>query len=133
MDILLSIRPKHIKAIAQGKKKYEFRKVRFRNIIDRVYIYATYPTQRIVGYFGVGKIVEGHPDRLWETLYQDSGMDKGEFSSYYGNYKYGFAIEIKQVVFFDTPINPKELIHNFIPPQSFRYITSETVGLVHKN
>ena len=57
MDVLLSIRPKHVKAIEQGKKKFEFRKVIFRKSVERIYIYETSPTSQIVGFFEVGSII----------------------------------------------------------------------------
>ena len=123
MDVLLSIRPKHVKAIEQGKKKYEFRKVIFRRTVERIYIYETSPTRQIVGYFEVGNIIEDCPDRLWSTLHNDSGVSESDFLAYYGQSQHGFAIEIKNAVFFKTPIEPRHLSQGFIPPQSFRYVT----------
>ena len=129
MNVLLSIKPKHVKAIEEGKKKYEFRKVIFRKSVDRIYIYETYPTQRIVGYFKVGNIIEDCPDWLWSALHSESGVSESDFLAYYGQSQTGFAIEIKNAVFFKTPIEPRKLSSDFIPPQSFRYVTETELAL----
>jgi hypothetical protein len=47
--------------------------------------------------------------------------------AYYGQSQHGFAIEIKNAVFFKTPIEPKDLSQDFIPPQSFRYFTETSI------
>lgn len=130
MNVILSIRPKYVRAIELGTKLYEFRKVRFRKDIERVYIYATSPTQRIVGRFDVGKIIEGHPKSLWEALYQVAGMSEVDFFTYYRQSDMGLAIEIKQVLFFQSPIDPKSLSRDFSPPQSFRYVSGEAISHV---
>jgi len=135
MDVLLSIRPKHVKAIEQGKKKFEFRKVIFRKSVERIYIYETSPTSQIVGFFEVGNIIEDCPNRLWSTLHSDSGVSESDFLAYYGQSQHGFAIEIKNAVFFKTPIKPKDLNQRFIPPQSFRYINQtdfNSPGIIDK-
>jgi predicted transcriptional regulator len=53
MNVLLSIKPKYVKAILNGTKKYELRKSAFRckEDIERVYIYATSPVKKIVGIY----------------------------------------------------------------------------------
>ena len=135
MNVLLSIRPKHVKAIEQGKKKFEFRKVIFRKSVERIYIYETSPTSQIVGFFEVGNIIEDCPNRLWSALHSDSGVSESDFLAYYGQSQHGFAIEIKNAVFFKTPIKPKDLNQRFIPPQSFRYINQtdfNSPGIIDK-
>jgi hypothetical protein len=50
MDVLLSIKPKYVKPILEGEKKYEFRKVIFRNpAVSRVFIYSSAPSLRSAG------------------------------------------------------------------------------------
>jgi predicted transcriptional regulator len=124
MDVILSVKPIHVKAIQLGRKQYEFRKNIFRKSVDRVYIYATSPVKRIEGYFNVGKIVEDRPTLLWEAFNKYAGVTKSEFFSYYGQRDKGFAIEIKDAVFFTYPLEPRYLPRDFSPPQSFRYIST---------
>ena len=126
MNVLLSIKPKYVKVIMNGTKRYEFRKTIFRsNDIEEVYIYSTYPVKKIVGKFTIGKIIDDHPDRLWEEFRDFSGLDEKEFFSYFKGSKRGFAIEIENVEKFSNPINPKDIIPDFTPSQSFCYLAEE--------
>ena len=62
MNVILSIRPTFCKLIFSGQKLYEYRKKLFtRADIDRVYIYATKSTCRIVGYFTIDHVIEDSP------------------------------------------------------------------------
>jgi type I restriction enzyme S subunit len=123
MHALLSIKPKHVESIIQGQKKYEFRKSIFKGKeIEKVYIYATSPTQRVVGTFMVGEIIKDHPRNLWSRLKGYSGLDELEFFSYFAGPEIGFAIQIKNVQEFEHPLNPRDFIPNFTPPQCFRYL-----------
>jgi len=62
------IRPKYIEEIIKGNKRYEFRKSIFKKNVDVVWIYATSPTKKIVGTFGIGKIIKDTPKNLWKNL-----------------------------------------------------------------
>jgi hypothetical protein len=69
MNVLLSIKPRYVEAILKGDKRYEFRKNIFRNKdVENVYIYATSPVKKLVGFFKVGNILEDHPVCLWDQL-----------------------------------------------------------------
>ena len=64
MDVLLSIKPKYVKSIIEGEKRYEFRKTIFKNReINRIYIYSSSPVKKIVASFVIGTILEDHPSR----------------------------------------------------------------------
>jgi hypothetical protein len=53
--VLLSIKPKYVKSIIEGDKRYEFRKTIFKNReINRIYIYSSSPVKKIVGTFEIG-------------------------------------------------------------------------------
>jgi predicted transcriptional regulator len=123
MNVLLSVKPKYAELIMKGSKKYEFRKVVFNNkYIEYVYIYSSSPVKKIVGIFRIGTIIEDRPLSLWDQLKGYSGMEVDEFFDYFENRKIGFAIEIKDVKRFEDPLDPKDLIPRFVPPQSFCYI-----------
>jgi predicted transcriptional regulator len=130
MNILLSIKPKYAESIMNGKKRYEFRKVAFKkNYINVIYIYSTSPVKMIIGAFRVGDIIEDRPAILWERLSKFSGLNKQEFFDYFANSEKGFAIEIRNVERFNDPVDPREAIPNFVPPQSFCYVNfSLTAG-----
>lgn len=123
MNIILSIKPKYVRLILNGEKKYEFRKSIFsENYVRIAYIYATHPIRKLVGLFEIGRIIRDCPKGLWDRLGLYSGMNEAEFFDYFQDAKIGFAIEITHVEIFDCQCDPKELIPGFTPPQSFCYL-----------
>ncbi|MDD3149923.1 MAG: hypothetical protein PHV68_03735 [Candidatus Gastranaerophilales bacterium] len=128
MSVLLSIKPKYVKEIIEGKKLYEFRKAIFRKKTDKIIVYESSPTKKIIGEFLVGKIIEDTPKNLWDNLRECSGIEEKEFFSYFRNKKLGFALEIKKFIEYKNPINPYKEFKNFTPPQSFCYFEEQKVS-----
>jgi type I restriction enzyme S subunit len=122
MNVLLSIKPKYVELIKCGFKKYEFRRRIFRkNGNCRVFIYSTSPVKKIVGTFDVPIIYEGRPSRIWEMFGKHSGLSKPEFFHYFDSSATAFALEIKNFLPFQKPIDPSEHYSGFRPPQSYCY------------
>ena len=48
-NMLISINPQHVENIFNGTKKYEYRKIRCKQDVDKIIIYSTYPIKKIVG------------------------------------------------------------------------------------
>ena len=125
MNVILSIRPNFCKMIFSGQKKYEYRKRVFkRTDIDKVYIYASKPICKIVGYFTIAAMIEDSPNNMWKMTHEGSGISKEYFDAYFRGCDMAHAIAIGEVVKFDTPIDPKEVIKNFTAPQNYRYVCS---------
>jgi type I restriction enzyme, S subunit len=122
MNVLLSIKPRYIEEIIKGNKKYEFRKSIFCKPVDRIWIYASRPTKKIIGSFEVNKVMRDTPINLWNTLNHHAGISESEFFEYFSDSKFGFAIEIQNFTPLETPIDPSTFSTTFVPPQSFRYI-----------
>jgi predicted transcriptional regulator len=123
MDVLLSIKPRFVAAIIDGRKKYEFRKNKFsKNDINRLYMYSTATIKKIIGIFKITEVIEDSPSALWDRLKDQAGISEDEFFEYFRNKEKGFALEIKEVERFEKPLDPKILFPNFVPPQSFCYI-----------
>ncbi len=123
MDVLLSIKPKYVRSIIEGGKRYEFRKTIFKNReIDLIYIYSSSPVKKIIGSFEVGGILEDHPRELWDNVKEYAGIDDRDFFSYFEGKSRAFAIEIQNLQEFNDPIDPYETIPGFVPPQSYRYM-----------
>jgi predicted transcriptional regulator len=80
--------------------------------------------KKIVGSFAVKTIFEDDPKSLWSKFGDFSGLNEHEFFDYFNGIKKGFAIEIKDVQTF-SPFNPKAVIPNFHPPQSYCYLRHE--------
>jgi len=121
MKVILSIKPKYVERILSGKKKYEFRKVIFKEPVDEVIIYASSPVKKFVATFKIGAIIKDEPSSLWIKCNGDSGIAKNEFFEYFKDQNYGFAIKIEKLIKFDQPIHPKKIDSDFIAPQSFKY------------
>ena len=123
MNVILSILPKFCKLIISGQKMFEYRKKVFtRSDIDRVYIYASKPISRIVGYFTIDEVLENSPSNIWKITYKGSGISKEYFDAYFKNCDMAHAIKIGEVVKLDNPIDPKEVIKDFHAPQNFMYV-----------
>jgi len=123
MDVLLSIKPRYVKSIIDGEKRYEFRKSVFRNhLVSRVYIYSTSPVKKIVASFEIGNILEDRPADLWENVKDFAGIDDRDFFEYFAGKSRAFAIEIQDLHEFPEPIDPRETIPGFVPPQSYCYM-----------
>lgn len=125
MTILLSIKPKYVKEILNGSKKYEFRKSIFKKYDknELVFIYSSYPVKRIVGTFSVGDIIENCPKILWNEFKNVSGIKESEFFKYFKEKDKGYAIQINKLNEFKNPVNPKDINPDFRAPQSFCYIS----------
>jgi len=123
MNVIFSIKPKYVKEIIDGKKKYEFRKaIPKSNTIESAFIYSSAPTQKIVGKFKPGKVICDTPENLWAQLYRWAGINEEEFFTYFEGKKTGFAIAIDELHVFEPPIDPEKLRKDFVPPQSFCYV-----------
>lgn len=128
MKILLSIKPEFVKEIFTGNKKFEYRKSIFKKAeVKSVVIYATMPIGRIVGEFSIEKILQDTPSRLWKDTSSKSGISKGYYDSYFKGRNKAYALQIGELIEYENAINPYELIDNFMPPQSFKYITDENM------
>jgi len=121
--VLLSIKPKYVRAILNGTKKYEFRKQIFRDRSrDIIFIYSSSPEKKIVARFRIGEIKEGRPDSLWEEFRDTSGLSEQEFFEYFSGKENGYAIGIEDLEEFAEPKDPYEMFDKFVPPQSFCYV-----------
>jgi predicted transcriptional regulator len=131
MNIILSIKPEFCDALLQGKKSYEFRKRIFkkRDGIEHVFVYSTYPIQKIVGAFTIDSILHDNPQTLWKKCKDGAGISKEFFFSYFGTHSKGYAIKVDEILRFE-PIDPKSVVPDFNPPQSFCYTNHTLQNLI---
>lgn len=126
MKVLLSIKPQYVQEIINGNKKFEYRKRIFKQNVDSVVIYSTMPVGKIIGEFKIDKIINDSPKELWNQTCSFSGISKDSFLEYFSGRNDGFAIQIKEFVQYSKPINPKEILDNFVAPQSYKYIYGDS-------
>ena len=121
MNLLISIKPEFVKKILAYEKLYEFRKSIFKEDVDKIFIYSTYPVKKIVGYFEVNEIICESPQELWNSFSEVSGISKKDFFKYYANSNKGFAIKIDNLHIFEEYIDMSQY-DDFRAPQSFCYV-----------
>ena len=123
MNVLLSIKPQYVKEILEGRKKYEFRKAIYKTQnVKNIYIYSSAPEQKIVAKFTPTKVIEDSPEKLWQKYKKTAGINQKDFFEYFAGKSSGYAIAIDSLQVFKEPINPSDVLDNFTPPQSFRYV-----------
>ena len=111
MDAIFSLKPYFAEAILDGSKTVELRTVAPAKPVERVWIYATAPQMKIMGYFRPGDIRHATAEDCKRAQVPD--VDPSKF----------FAIDICEPVTLEPPINPRELDLHYLwlSPQSWRY------------
>jgi len=122
MKVLLSIKPEFANKIFDGTKKFEFRKVIFKNPnVKTVIVYASSPIQQVIGEFEIDYIFSHSPSALWKLTEKYSGISKDFFFEYFANRAIAHAIKIKTITKYTKPLCIKDDF-NVSPPQSFVYL-----------
>lgn len=119
--ILLSINPEHIENIFNGNKKYEYRKVRCKQEVEKIIIYSTYPVKKIVGEATVERILESSPKKVWKATSKKAGINLKFFNQYYEGRDTAIAYELSNVIKYNKPKELKSYGLK-IAPQSFVYV-----------
>lgn len=119
--ILLSVKPKYVRAILQGEKKFEYRKRLAKEAISYVYIYCTAPVKKVVARVYVEDFLSNTPVALWEETKAASGISHSEFQDYFCDCEITHAYKLGEVEEFKYS---KDLSDFGVAasPQSFVYI-----------
>lgn len=114
--IYISIKPKFVELILEGKKNHEFRKYIPNKKFNRIYIYETIPKSRIKYVIDIAKI-SIYPEKI-----DTQGIGNIDFNK--GMKKSKYAYKLGKIYFLKDEIGLKELksIFHFVPPQSFAYV-----------
>jgi predicted transcriptional regulator len=120
--VLLSIHPEFAAAILDGHKRYEFRRVIFKEAVDEVVVYATLPVAKVVGSFRIDDIYEDTPGALWARTKAVAGVTKEKFDNYFKDRSRAFAIKVTKPRRFAAPKPLSAYLASKVPPQSFCYI-----------
>lgn len=124
MVALLSIKPKFVALIFDGTKKFEFRRVIFKNPVKKVVVYCSAPVRLIVGEFEVDGVLTASLDELWRATKHGSGISPDLFYSYFSEKENGHAIKIGNVHRYHIP-KPLNDVYSAPPPQSFAYLNPD--------
>jgi predicted transcriptional regulator len=124
MKVLLSIKPEYATKIFTGEKKYEYRKIIFKNKnVQRVVVYASSPMRKVIGEFEIDEIISEHPDVIWEKTYKYSGISKNIFERYSNSKDVIHAIRIGKYKLYRKKISLKDKFNIAFAPQSFVYLS----------
>ena len=118
---LLSIRPQYAEAIFQGQKRFEFRRTKFKRVVDVVVVYTTSPVCMVVGEFDVRDMISDDVSRLWKRTHRTAGIDPERFFAYFSGRSIGHAIAIGDVRRYAEPRDLGES-YGVRAPQSFIYL-----------
>lgn len=122
MKVLLSIKPEFAYKIFDGSKKYEFRKVIFKNPhVRTVVVYASSPVQQVIGEFDIDVIWSLDPEEIWNKTKKFSGISEKFFYDYFADRDVAHAIKIKNVRRYRKPLDINKDF-NVTPPQSYVYL-----------
>lgn len=122
MKVLMSIKPEFASKIFDGSKRYEFRRMIFKQpSVTKVVVYASSPVQMVIGEFEIDHILQHHPKELWNLTRKDAGISKDYFMEYFGTKDVGYAIRIKTSRLYRKPKCLKADF-NLKPPQSYLYL-----------
>jgi predicted transcriptional regulator len=122
MNVLLSIKPEFANKIFDGTKKYEYRRVVFKNKkVNKIIVYASAPVSKVIGEFDFEKVLQDKPELLWQSTKNDSGITKEYFCKYFNGKETGFAIKVNNTYRYKKPLNLAKA-YGLRPPQSFCYL-----------
>ena len=95
--MLLSINPEHVENILNGKKRYEFRKVRCKSDVNKIVIYSTAPQKMIVAEVDIEAIIEDNVGEVWRKTRDFAGISYQFFLAYYKGKKRAIAYKLGAV------------------------------------
>lgn len=118
---LVSIKPEFVTSILSGEKKYEYRKIKFRQDVDSILIYSTSPVMKVVAEVKLIGIIEGSPEEVWQKTENGSGINKSFYDVYYNGKECAVALCLGKVNIFKKA-KPLSSYNIKTPPQSFLYL-----------
>ena len=130
--LLLSIRPRFVEQILEGKKTVELRRLRPRILPGQpLLIYCTVPVKALSAVAWTSGVLVAPPVLLWQQTRSIAGVSREEFDAYFAGAKAAFGLQLSSKLAIRKPVplsTLKQLIPGFHPPQSFRYLTADQVA-----
>ncbi|WP_109211328.1 MULTISPECIES: ASCH domain-containing protein [Microbacterium] len=131
--VLLSVRPRYAHAILAGTKTAEVRR-RFPRQPPgtTLYLYSSTPDRAVLGTAQLEAIDRPSADRVW-NLYRDQiEIEKAALGDYLSDLEAAAILRINNVRrwMHPVPLRDLRLRLGIEPPQSFRYLTDEHIGIL---
>ena len=107
---VIAIQPVPLNKILSGEKTVEIR-TRFSKRWEnrKVSLYATRPISALAGEVTISRVIEGHPDRIWEHFGKLAGCTRSEFDAYVGKHSNVQALLLSDVRPFPDPVPLEQL------------------------
>ncbi len=125
--LFLSIHPRYVQAILDGRKTVELRKrVPRAEVGSQLVIYASMPTCAVVASAIIDRVDATERDQLWKDVGKLAAVTRAEFDDYFRTHSLAVGIHFSKVKVFEKPITLAELRETwqtFHPPQQFRYLS----------
>ena len=119
--ILIPIKPKYVKQIFNGNKKYEYRKVKPKYKVNKMIIYSTSPVKKVVGEVEILDVLVDEKEKIWDITKEYSGINKDKYFNYYKSKDYAVAFKLGNVKLYDKPKELKDIGINYVP-ESYVYL-----------
>jgi predicted transcriptional regulator len=119
--ILLSIKPKYVRQILQGKKKWEYRRTIPKRNVTSIVVYASAPWKRVVCEVEVLGVKSAHHLFLWYDTKPYAGITFAEYLNYCNVVKDMHAFKLGKIHVF----GPSRALSDFglvRAPQNFCYL-----------
>lgn len=131
---LISIHPNHVTKILSGEKRLEFRRKWATKPVERLLIYSTAPSSRLVAVVRVRQIITGSPTALWKHAQEiGGGISRRKLLEYLEGVKSAFALELHEVCKLGDGVAPSVVFgQSFQAPQSFRYLNQQEEARLNK-
>lgn len=128
MEALLSVRPHYAERILSKTKTVEIRRTHANlRSGDVLWLYATLPIGRIIGFARVVRVTRGNASSLWHAHGAATDIARGEFFSYLDGVREGTAICLERpVATASLTLNQMAQIRpNFHPPRVLTWLTDD--------
>lgn len=129
---LLSIKPRFADAILAGRKKVEFRKVRFTKAPKYIVLYVSTPIRQVIAFCEVVEVQEHTVLGLWRKHRGRGGIEYDEFLAYYNGRKRGYGIIVGAVWKLHRPASLQDLGARSTPPQNFQYMSDTSISRLRR-
>lgn len=128
--IFLPIKPNYANSIANGDKKWEFRKKVPKDSVDNIVVYSSSPEKKILGLVEVLGCVSGTVKDVWNETSSYRGVTKREYDEYFSASKQANAFKLGKFFPLDG-VDHFKYIKSV--PQSFCYCSQDFQKYLYEN
>jgi predicted transcriptional regulator len=126
----MSIHPEFASRIVGGEKLVEFRRRSAARDVSHILVYATSPVRAVIAVAEVERVERGSPTALWEGFGSVGGVERSVFRRYFAGLTEGIAYVLGRIWSCTAPLALGQLGLPRSAPQTFQYVTADTLEAV---